>query len=116
WKRFLTPGLVFRTPAEMPRQEPLRRRVEREPVLRAREAVALVGKLHVVDRLARVAQRLDDLQALLALDARVIRTLRDEQRRGNAVNVEERRARPEELGLALRVADALVEHGLHRLP
>src|SRR5437764_996091 len=77
---FLLRAGGLRAAAEMLRQELLRRREELQPILRPREAVALVGEQQVLDLLAGLAHRFDNLLRLRLLDARIIRPLPDQQR------------------------------------
>src|SRR5438477_9574131 len=66
--------------AEVAGQEGFSCREELQPVLGPGEAVALVRKQQVLDRLARLPQRLDDLLRLGLFHARVVRALRDQER------------------------------------
>src|SRR5262249_60556795 len=102
--------------AEVLGQELLGLGVEVETVFRPREAVAFVGVDDIFHRLAGGAQRFDDLIAFGLLDARVVGALTDEERRLDAIDLEERRPALEELWLLLEAADALVEEGPHRRP
>ena len=77
--------------------------------------MALVGEDDVRHGNATLVHRRHDLIALRHLDPRIVRTLPDEQRLRDAVDVRERRDLVEPLGLALG-ADPLLEHRLHRRP
>src|SRR5207302_8946977 len=96
----------LRPSAEVFGEERLGRRVELEAVLGPREAVTLVRKEHVLDRLAAVAQRRHDLLALSLLHPRLVSALRDEHRALDPIRLVERRARIEKVRLGLGVAHA----------
>src|ERR1017187_3108914 len=106
----------LRAAAQIERQELLGGREEAQVVLRTNEPVPLVGEDDVLDGLVVLPHGLNDLVALGLLDARIVRPLPDEQRRLDAIRLEQRRSRAQKFLLLLDMTDALVEDGSHRSP
>src|SRR5215468_11206585 len=95
-----SPGFSQSGIAEQVLLEPARGRAHRRELVRAlRETVTLVLEHDVLHRSSERAELLDELIGLSAHDARVLRSLNDEQGRLRVLDVRQRRALAQELGV-----------------